>query len=100
MLTQLAEALSSSPHLEFLLTWVRAICTAHGEQLRQAQQGGGGGGGSGSAVAPALRALQKGLGRLHADLASTCEGNLYTLDYLVAVAGHAEEEEQAGGAAE
>ena len=31
---------------------------------------------------PALRSLQKALTRLHEDLAATCEGNMYTLDYL------------------
>jgi hypothetical protein len=31
---------------------------------------------------PALRSLQKALTRLHEDLAATCEGNMYTLEYL------------------
>lgn len=107
VLTQLAEALSSSPHLEFLLTWVRAVCAAHGEALRAAASGAvargaaaGGGAGSAvpsSAVMPALRALQKCLTRLHADLAHTCEGNAYTLDYLVAAGAAAAADGLAAG---
>ena len=33
-------------------------------------------------MAPALRSLQKALTRIHDDLSSMCESNLYTLDYL------------------
>ncbi len=35
-------------------------------------------------VAPALRALQRGLTRAHEDMAGTAEANLYTLRYLCA----------------
>jgi cobalamin biosynthesis protein CobT len=41
-------------------------------------------GGSGGAL-PALRSLQKSLARLHEDLATTCEANLYSLQYLASV---------------
>lgn len=44
-------------------------------------------GSSGAAAAlPALRSLQKALTRLHEDLASTCEANLYSLQYLASLA--------------
>jgi hypothetical protein len=51
---------------------VRALCAVHGAQLQ----------GGGAAAAPALRLLQKVLNRLHQDLSSACEANLYTLEYL------------------
>lgn len=68
-------------------------------------------GSSGAAAAlPALRSLQKALTRLHEDLASTCEANLYSLRYLASLAdgpqqpheprkdekGQGEEQHQAG----
>ncbi|KAG1660074.1 hypothetical protein FOA52_006420 [Chlamydomonas sp. UWO 241] len=91
VLTLLAEQLAVSPHLEFLLIWVRAMCVAHGPALE--------GAGSSGKVMPALRNLQKVLGRTHDDLSAACEGNLYMLDYLVeagsahlAQGGHAEED--------
>ena len=68
---------SASPHVEFLLLWVQALCTRHGEVLKKAD----------TSIMPVLRGLQKALGRLHADLADTAEGNLYSLRYLAAVAG-------------
>lgn len=43
------------------------------------------GAGAGSAL-PALRSLQKALTRLHEDLAATCEGNMYALEYLCSAA--------------
>ncbi len=109
VLTALAEAVGETAHLEFVLGWVKAVCTAHGEGLRAAGSGGsaagrlgaqllGGAAGGGAGVMPALRSLQKVLGRLHGDLAATCESNVYALDYLSAAAaagaGKAEEEER------
>ncbi|KAG2492638.1 hypothetical protein HYH03_009054 [Edaphochlamys debaryana] len=112
VLAALAEAAADCPHLEFLLGWVRAVAGAHGAALQAAGGGGGGGGGvvaarlAGAArggvpagsVAPALRSLQKVLGRLHGDLAAAAEANLYALDYLTAAAGMAAEEAQAAEA--
>jgi hypothetical protein len=89
VLTLLAEQLAVSPHLEFLLIWVRAMCVAHGPALE--------GSGSGGKVMPALRSLQKVLGRTHDDLSAACEGNLYMLDYLVEAGGaHLEQGGHAG----
>ncbi|KXZ50608.1 hypothetical protein GPECTOR_15g291 [Gonium pectorale] len=106
VLAALAEAAAEGPHLEFVLSWVRGVCVAHGAALKAAVAAGGGagfggggggaaarlaaaaaGGGLGSgAVVPVLRSLQKVLGRLHADLAATCESNLYGLQYLTSMA--------------
>lgn len=74
VLTALSEAMATSPHVEFLLTWVQALC------LRQdvAQKG------LQPSAAPALRGLQKVLSQLHDDLAGPCDDNLYTLRYIAA----------------
>jgi periodic tryptophan protein 2 len=82
VLTSLAELLSSSPHAEFLLRWLHALCVAHGAALQQT-------GLSAAGAAPALRGLQKALGRMHADLSAACDANLYTLRYLTAAPGPA-----------
>lgn len=52
VLPLLAETLSSSPHLEFLLHWLRELCGAHGAHLQSALA-------HSSAIMPAIRALQK-----------------------------------------
>ena len=52
LLQALAEYLGSSPHVEFLLSWVRALCMAAGPQLEAGRS-------SNSSTIPALRALQK-----------------------------------------
>ena len=54
-------------------SWVKALCVRHGAAIQSSGVGG---------AMPALRSLQKALTRLHEDLAATCEGNMYTLDYL------------------
>jgi hypothetical protein len=51
---------------------IRALCAVHGAQLQ----------GGSAASMPSVRLLQKVLNRMHEDLASSCEGNLYTLEYL------------------
>ena len=75
VLTALAEELGESPHLHFLLNWVEAIAVRHGSSLQKAPA---------ATVMPALRALQRVLGRTHEDLAGASESNLYTLAYLCA----------------
>nr|ADF43197.1 UTP1m [Chlamydomonas reinhardtii] len=112
VLAALAEAAADCPHLEFLLGWVRAVCSAHGAALQAAAGGGAPGTGvaarlaaagvaggqlPASSVLPALRSLQKVLGRLHTDLAAACEGNVYMLDYLASVSGTAATGEPANG---
>jgi hypothetical protein len=99
LLSTLVELLDSSPHMEFLLCWVKALLVAHGPVLSAAAGGatalraavaGGGSSGAGAAAAAAgggvvstLRALQQVVGRLHQDLSATAEGNVYLLNYLV-----------------
>lgn len=73
VLRTLAEAIGGSPHLEFLLDWVRAVCTAHGPVLQSMAAGD---------VTPPLRALQRGLAELQSQLTTACDGNMYTLRYL------------------
>lgn len=88
LLAALAELAPQTPHLEYILTWVQALCLRHGPAI-QASPG---------AALPALRGLQKALTRLHEDLSSTCESNLYTLDYLCAV-GRQQQQAAANGTA-
>lgn len=73
MLAALVEALTASPHLEFVLDWVKAVCTAHGSAIQNL---------TASAVQPALRALQRVVAQLHDQLTPACDSNLYTLRYL------------------
>lgn len=89
LLTALGELLPATPHVEYLLTWAKALCTRHGAAVQAAA----------GAALPALRSLQKALTRLHEDLAATCERNLYELEYL-ATAGQALGATQADDAGE
>ena len=84
LLGALGELLPHTPHIEYLLGWAKALCVRHGAAI---QAGGGGG------ALPALRSLQKAVARLHEDLATTCEANMYSLQYLT-TAGRSQ---QAGG---
>lgn len=86
LLGLISEALTASPHVEFLLRWVHALCTQHGELLKKAD----------TTIMPVLRSLQKGLGRLHADLSEASEQNMYTLEYLTAVAAAGGDEDGDG----
>jgi len=83
VLTSLSELVGESAHLEFLLMWVRGVCVSHGVQLE----------GAGPSVMPALRSLQKVLNRLHEDLSTACEGNMYTLEYVIQ-AGRQQQQQQ------
>lgn len=109
LLSTIVQLLDSSPHMEFLLSWVKALLVAHGPVLAAAAGGatalraavaGGGSSGAGAAAAAAgggvvstLRALQQVIGRLHQDLSSTAEGNVYLLNYLVE-AGKLQQQQQ------
>eukprot|EP00798_Chlamydomonas_sp_ICE-L_P014256 gene14256-20229_t len=70
----LADLLNESPHVEFILMWVRTICVSHGRFLEGAS--------SNVAIMPAMRSLQKALSRMHEDMATSCESNIYTLEFL------------------
>ena len=76
LLQSLAVSLATSPHLEFVLAWLHALCMHHGSML-QVQ-----GSSTHSALMPALRAVQKSLFQVHEDLSTACQTNVYTLRYL------------------
>ena len=89
VLAALGELLQSSPHLEFLLRWISALCIAHSTAIGAACQGGPGQGaaaqklpGSQAAVLPPLRALNRAVAKLHEDLGQAAEQNLFSLKYL------------------
>jgi periodic tryptophan protein 2 len=86
LLGTLAEALPATPHVEHVLSWVKALCSRHGMAM-QSRAG---------EAAPALRALHKALAGLQEDLGSTVEANLYSLQYLCTVAGAATAPESRG----
>lgn len=73
VLVALAAYLADSPHLEFLLGWLRDVCVKHGKTLQNEKA---------AAVMPAFRSLQRVLGKTHEDLAAASDSNLYTLQYL------------------
>ena len=79
LLGTLAEALPDTPHVEHLLTWIKAVCSRHGVSMQNRA----------GEAAPALRSLHKALAGLQDDLGSTVESNLYSLQYLCTVAGTA-----------
>nr|BCL66081.1 nucleolar protein, component of the U3 processome [Volvox africanus] len=88
VLGALAECAARSPHLEFVLIWIRTVCTAHGASLKSSATRSGGAAAitASGALMPVLRSLQKVLGGLHSDLAAAAEGNMYTLEYMTAAA--------------
>lgn len=72
LLMFLAKGLEQSPHLEYYLTWTRAVLRAHGTELRQQS----------SEFLSTFRSLQKALSiHLH-DLSKLCNDNQYTLDFM------------------
>lgn len=75
VLVALASYLADSPHLEFLLCWLRHVCVKHGKTLQNEKA---------AVVMPAIRSLQRVLSKSHEDLSAACDSNLYTLQYLCA----------------
>ncbi|KAL3138072.1 hypothetical protein ABBQ38_005303 [Trebouxia sp. C0009 RCD-2024] len=75
VLVALASYLADSPHLEFLLCWLRHVCLKHGKTLQHEKA---------AVVMPAIRSLQRVLSKTHEDLSAACDSNLYTLQYLCA----------------
>lgn len=73
LLRLVAQAADESPRLEYNLRWLQAILTAHGTALKE-QAG---------RLAPELRALQRCVVRIQAELTRLSQENVYTLDYLV-----------------
>ena len=95
VLAALGDLLQSSPFLEFLLAWTAAVCTHHSSAIQAACQAVPGhargimssGAGPGQGVLPALRALNRTVGKLHEDLGQAAEANLFSLQYLAAAGG-------------
>lgn len=75
VLVALASYLADSPHLEFLLCWLRHVCLKHGKTLQLEKA---------AVVMPAIRSLQRVLSKTHEDLSAACDSNMYTLQYLCA----------------
>ncbi|KAG0243067.1 hypothetical protein BGW41_002929 [Actinomortierella wolfii] len=72
LLKFIASYLEDSPHLEFHLIWCKNLLVSHGRYLKEH---------SGEFLT-VFRGLQKGVGKLHEDLAKVCNDNTYTLEYL------------------
>ncbi|KAF9581478.1 hypothetical protein BGW38_001484, partial [Lunasporangiospora selenospora] len=72
----IASHMEDSPHLEFHLIWCQSLLTSHGKYLKDH---------SGEFLT-VFRGLQKGVGKLHEDLAKVCNDNTYTLEYLLSQA--------------
>ena len=73
LLRFLAQATDETPRLEYNLKWIEALLTAHGAALKE-QSG---------RLAPELRAVQKCIARVQAELTRLSQDNVYTLDYLL-----------------
>ena len=82
LLVELARLLSATPHLEFMLSWLSALCLHHGSAL---QSGGNSSGAGMSACAPAFRTVQQAVTKLHDDIRTSTEENIYALRFLCAV---------------
>ncbi|KAK7503863.1 hypothetical protein BaRGS_00004986, partial [Batillaria attramentaria] len=76
LLTYVGGQLESTAHLEFYVSWVRALLTSHGPALKKRSQ----------AVMATLRTLQKNLTRKHEDIGKLCDHNQYSLQFLIAQA--------------
>lgn len=73
LLRVVAQATDESPRLEYNLRWLQALLSAHGAALKQ-QSG---------RLMPELRALQKCVARVQAELTRLSQDNVYILDYLL-----------------
>ncbi|KAI4317413.1 hypothetical protein L6164_025282 [Bauhinia variegata] len=72
LIEALADLLENCPHVEFILRWCQEICKSHGNSIQQNSRN----------LLPSLKSLQKGITRIHQDLANTCSSNEYMLRYL------------------
>ena len=95
VLEGLVACMNDSPHLEFLLQWVRSLLVKHGEAVAAWAVGGSSSSSAGgvAAVMPVFRALQQVLNRVHDDLKGAADENLYLLEYVLA-AGAAKQRQQ------
>ncbi|KAJ3056133.1 hypothetical protein HK097_007965 [Rhizophlyctis rosea] len=69
----LVAAIEGSPRIEFHLVWVTGLMKFHGKWLRERY----------GEVGSAVRALQKGLGKMYEDVSKVCDDNTYTLNFLL-----------------
>ncbi|KAI9599231.1 WD repeat protein [Syncephalis fuscata] len=72
LLRFIAEELEKSRHLHFHLVWSVALLGEHATYLRD----------HAGQLQPTMRALRKGLARMHETLAKTCNENTYLIRYL------------------
>ncbi|RKP07083.1 WD40 repeat-like protein [Thamnocephalis sphaerospora] len=73
LLRFIAEELERSRHLHFHLVWSVALLTEHAAYLRDHS----------GTLQPTMRALRKGLTRMHGLLAKMCNENTYLMRYLL-----------------
>ena len=73
LLTSLVEAMSASPHLEYLLHWAKELLQRQGSSMERMPA---------SLLAPCIRLLRQALSRMRSDIGSACTSNLYLLEYL------------------
>ncbi|XP_077996881.1 periodic tryptophan protein 2 homolog [Glandiceps talaboti] len=78
MLGYLATQLESSRHVEFYLAWCNQLLTLHGSQLKSRSR----------AVMSILTNLQKSVIRRQDDLATLCDTNRYSLQYILSMSKH------------
>jgi periodic tryptophan protein 2 len=97
VLEGLVACLNDSPHLEFLLQWVRSLLVKHGEAVAAgaASSSSGSSGGTTAAVMPVFRSLQQVLNRVHDDLKGAADENLYLLEYVVAAGATKKQQQKA-----
>jgi periodic tryptophan protein 2 len=72
-LAVLAPALASTPHLQFMLRWVRSLFEAHGSAFATAAR---------ASTMPVLREVQRSMAAATARLAGSVEQCMYKLAYL------------------
>ncbi|KAL8700042.1 MAG: hypothetical protein Q9201_005665 [Fulgogasparrea decipioides] len=68
-----AQTTDTSPYLEKNLWWIEALLSTHGPFLKDNMP----------SVAQELRAVQKAVGTIQADLARIADENIYALDYIL-----------------
>lgn len=73
LLRVVAQATDESPRLEYNLKWLQALLTAHGAALKE----------QAAKFTPELRALQKCVARVQAELTRLSQDNVYVLEYLM-----------------
>ncbi|OJJ48949.1 hypothetical protein ASPZODRAFT_149923 [Penicilliopsis zonata CBS 506.65] len=68
-----AHAADETPHLEFNLLWIESLLSAHGRYFKD----------NSGTLAPELRAVQRAIDDIHANLKKLTDENRYTLQYLL-----------------